>query len=187
MIKEKPILFNSEMVNAILDGKKTQTRRVIKNPEQWMIEDMGDGSFFFEDGNGDSQNVLDYCPYGKQGDRLWVRETWFNPDYADGKGITDFNYYKATDDPNEWKGSWKPSIHMPRWASRINLEVTGVRVERVRDISTHDAISEGILKEPHDSKPHIAYFADLWDSINKKRGYGWDINPWAWVVEFKKL
>lgn len=136
-----------------------------------------------------------------------MRETWYNDDYYAGQDImlslSGLVYYKATEEfPFLYK--WKPSIHMPRWASRITLEVTDVRVERVQDISEQDALAEGVdMETEHGSlciniedasySSNLVYgsaiktvFRKLWDSINLKRGYGWDINPWVWVVEFKR-
>lgn len=197
-IRERPILFNGEMVRAILDGRKTQTRRVIK--AQPVGEWAAPGRTM--------------CPYGLRGDHLWVRETWF--ELVDP--MTSKTYdppracYRATEE-NEvivddgdgaavinkdgtFKSPWSPSIYMPRWASRITLEITNVRVERVQDISEEDAKAEGIIYDPCDHVrrsceeigclgPLIAPFRDFWDSINAKRGYSWDSNPWVWVIEFK--
>ena len=130
------------------------------------------------------------CPYGVPGDRLWVRETF----YSNGMCKNTMScHYRATynglftPDTVPWK--WTPSIFMPRWASRITLEITGVRVERVQDISEEDARAEGIPDE-YRAGHRIYYrprFKTLWDSINAKRGFGWDSNPWVWVVEFKRV
>ena len=177
--KYKPIIFSAPMVKAILDGRKTQTRRIVtvKNKNS--------------------------CPYGQPGDRLWVRETWgvgSRPDPLGGyEGIeyrADEFYLEDSDDlpclrvtppPDvcllDYDSGWMPSIHMPRWASRITLEVTGVRVERLQDISSTDAWAEGIAHSP-DTNP-IHDYAELCESIN---GPGaWDKNPWVWVVEFKRV
>ena len=174
-VKEKPILFKGEMVRAILADKKTQTRRIMKlkmpkNAKKEVGEDYSIVKYFVT------------CPYGKVGDRLWVRES-FSAEY--------FNiFYKATEaDPDKFK--WKPSIHMPRTACRIILEVLNVRVERVQDITGDDAVAEGVpctkLGLTYEKNLCRAQFADLWNSINLSRGYGWDTNPWVWVVEFKRL
>lgn len=166
---ERPIMFTPENVLKILDGKKTQTRRVAK-PQQrpdWKIAD---------------------CPYGLVGDRLWVRETWqYNPYggivYKAGSGIIDC----------AGKG-WRPAICMPRWACRLVLEITDVRIERVQDISPDDAKAEGDkersgLPEYHERGPlcHVDWYRNLWDSINAKRGYGWDTNPLVWAISFRKV
>ena len=202
---EHPILFNSEMVRAILDGRKTQTRRVIK-PQPIPatvhplctanISYLGEGhySILWDTPKGDGGLYRDrdshspfLCPYGIPGDRLWVRETW--------NGNRDIGIaYKATD-PLMNGCPWRPSIHMPRWASRITLEVTNVQVERVQDISEEDAKAEGVCIHNFSEcqrENNLAFwelyrhgFRSLWDSINGKRGYGWDSNPWVWVVKFK--
>jgi len=177
---ERPILFNGEMVRSILDGSKTQTRRVMKPqastfaPSPIRCHELDEGGYGFFDEERDYKS-----PYGKPGDRLWVRETHyvFSAGYKDGRDR--HIVYRATE-PDAPCG-WTPSIHMPRWASRITLEVVSVRVERVQDISEADAASEGtpILQGGNRTE-----FRMLWDSINAKRGYGWDANPWVWVIEF---
>jgi hypothetical protein len=184
--KERPILFNAEMVRAILDGRKTQTRRVIRVQPSGdkVIYDPAIG-FRFHGGPNIKQS-----PYGKVGDELYVRETWSR----NGSCIV----YRST-----WKGNdkkWHPSIHMPKWASRIKLRVTDVRVERLQSISEEDAISEGIWKYGDEDSYKmytattafgttnpIRSFKSLWESINKKRGLGWDKNPWVWVIEFEVI
>ena len=182
-MKERPIIFNTEMVRAILDGRKTQTRRVVKY-KAYTRE--GDPVYPHE------------CPYGEIGDRLWVRETWA---YTDGGGALVMGGIIETVEPqivykaNGYKYSeslkWKPSIHMPRWASRITLEITDVRVERARDISYGDLCKEGFktygLSEKSEMLPASIWFQELWDSLNAKRGYSWKSNPWVWVIEFKPI
>lgn len=186
-MNEHPILFSSEMVRAILEGRKTQTRRVIKPQPYWEV------------GRDIMQYPLD-CPYGQPGDRLWVRETWASHPQLNKVKPKHLNcaeiYYRATCD-NDSHYSWRPSIHMPRWASRITLEVTGVRVERVRDITAEDAVKEGWQEDcgwdnftngqvfRSDTPVSVIDFAYLWDSINAKRGHSWESNPWVFVVEFK--
>ncbi len=196
-VKERPILFSGEMVRAILEGRKTQTRRVVKpQPSEMSV---WHGAIY--EGEIDLKKTpcmeSRSCPYGIPGNRLWVQETFctctdeqrldegFVPSiqtcfHADGK---------ARCDPDEM--TWTPSIHMPRIASRITLEITGVRVERVQDISPHDALSEGIVEHPAivGNKPsgfHIDAFRILWDSLPKP-GAKWDDNPWVWVIEFKRV
>ncbi|MBY0483473.1 hypothetical protein [Nitrosomonas sp.] len=188
--KERPILFNGEMVRALLDGRKTQTRRVCKGQRELS-------------NNHDFQ--LDRCPFGKSGDRLWVRETWQGPlfddeipeDWNSDKYKTpEYCYYKAsgdscdfTDADDNFVERWSPSIHMPRWASRILLEVTNVRVERLQDISEEDAIAEGIISPMFgsdlDRMQYRAGFQNLWESINGKGS--WDLNPWVWCITFEIL
>lgn len=184
MSKEKPILMNSESVRAILGGRKTQTRRVIKPQPEILSAPMGAKTIWWKGRDGWlPASIREYCPYGKVGDRLWVKETF--------KIIDSFVWYKA-DGMYIKKRKWKPSIFMPHWASRITLEVVDIRVERVQDISREDVIAEGcegMQGEPREkSLPvHQVVFADLWDSINAKRGYGWDMNPFVWVIVFKQI
>ncbi len=185
--KERPILYSAPMVRAYLDGTKTQTRRIIK-PSWWRCLDPEDEE--------DQAQALTMCPYGKPGDRLWGRET-FAP--TDGDGSTPCSViYRADDnrgveDPAEV--TWKPSIFMPRWASRMLAEVVSVRVERVQDISEEDAIAEGVQALPigPDRRPFLGKiptrsardgFRMLWKSINGLES--WEANPWVWVVEFKR-
>ena len=172
-VKERPILFSGAMVRAILEGRKTQTRRVVKPTS----------------GPHSIEKTI-----GRPGDLLWVRETWGIHDadparawFRADPGVEDC-VAKST---AGWK--WRPSIHMPRWASRITLRLTDVRVERVQEISADDAIAEGIDR-PGTMNPYIdgnamvrAVFRNLWDSINAKRGYGWDVNPWVWVLVFEPV
>lgn len=204
--KERPILFSGAMVRAILAGRKTQTRRAVKpQPTHFLggpgiTDDRGNPfprSPAIED--GDYSRVIT-CPYGQPGDRLWVRETWCpiypqDPHYNGGHpiGID----YKASHsrESHQWRvmddlgtRRWKPSIHMPRWASRIALEITGVRVERLQDISPDDSIAEGAWKieDRELARGHeaVAAYRQLWEQIN---GAGsWDANPWVWVIEFKR-
>lgn len=234
-MKERPILFSAPMVRAILEGRKTQTRRVVKpvgNDDGFVILDYGNGGWPYRSDDGDSTThtvkrggklYLDEtphdCPYGQPGDRLWVRETWRHTasSVEEARAITeDITSGIAVD----WRATyvencmnilgfsredaemaddfetWRPSIHMPRWASRITLEITGVRVERLADISKDDAMAEGIVLQPdggfgladsthyHFIDPTDSY-CSLWESIN---GAGsWLANPWVWVVEFKRL
>jgi len=193
-MKERPILFNGPMVQAIREERKTQTRRVMKpQPPDWTgdLFPLSNGKWRARHpstvGRPSAASPVFRCPYGILGDRLWVRETWA---LVDGE-----LWYRAdTDEPERIK--WKPSIYMPRDYSRITLEVTGVRVKRVQDISVGDAMEEGIDEIPHlwEALPELpgpSHFVDafriLWDSINTKRGFGWEANPWVWVVEFRNL
>lgn len=204
MKRERPILFSAPMVRAILDGRKTQTRRIVKPPPsgEWCPL-VGDFHETVEDSSGDVYpgplvfGAYDdcesaRCPYGRPGDRLWVRETWFSSTpktpsrvrYAadDLIRLEDGLFARAVCKPPKWR----PSIHMPRWASRITLEIVAVRVERLRGISDTDAIREGIPDYPDftgDSPVHD--YSALWESINGKGS--WDLNPWVWVIEFKRV
>jgi len=186
------------MVRAILDGRKTMTRRPVKQQPE-AVSRVG-RPFWWVGGfrlDANARNPL-RCPYGVVGDQLWVRETWQYE--REGTGCPDDNgfLYRATDpgwDDNGTGLRWRSPIHMPRRASRITLEVTDVRVERVQDISDADAIAEGV--NPQDwpvsnipaamREPHGYAFAQLWDFINAKRGYSWESNPWVWVVCFKRI
>lgn len=241
-MKEHGMLFKGEMIRAILDGTKTQTRRVIK-PQPTHL---GDGLMEWRGRNGAEPFAMtDACPHGIPSDRLWVREAiWHqqimvephypgtyqcgefveNPpwmEYADpwmfepskpgdpsteglGDAISDHIRYCATDDDPTQEGderaSWvkRPSIHMPRFASRLTLSIKDVRVERVQDISSDDAAEEGIryaagsyelewMTPVARERQRIRDFHKLWNAINVKRGYGWDVNPWVWVVSFEKI
>ena len=193
--KPKGILFSTEMVRAILDGRKTQTRRIITvdndfetnpvclPPDQW------DGRFRFVE-NLPGYGVLaircqyltpKYQPYNV----LWVRETWQYIEGASGHGYA----YKAGGGIYNVTSVWRPSIHMPRKAARIFLRVTDVRVERLQDITTQDIKAEGVEKSSF-TEAYRGYereFINLWDSINAKRGYEWEINPFVWVYTFERI
>ena len=141
--------------------------------------------------------IADACPYGQSGDRLWVREAWAHThdsveacraEFEDalGPGMNG-PFYRATDEA-PYTLRWRPSIHMPRWASRITLEVTGVRVERVQDITQEDCLAEGIAQwEEGYELTAQEVFRKGWNALNMKRGFGWDTNPWVWVVSFRRL
>ncbi len=209
MSEERPILFGGPMIKAILECRKTMTRRVIK-PDISSGFDAGHGPEdakagypFVEDEYGNFHKATDFCPYGKPGELMWVRET-FGPGLGDNPTPTlGYVAYRADGEyPARLKDThvWRPSIFMPRWASRITLKITEARVERLQDISEEDAIAEGItgphdvgyqaFRVPGDSKPRYSSaksaFADLWDSINAKRGFGWDTNPWLWAIRFER-
>ena len=211
-MKERPILFSGPMVRAILDGRKTQTRRILKPQPEGGIQF---GAIATPHGVVNGKGTQLTCRFGLRGDRLWVRETWrgvvqINPPYAPleygvARYVPDQEHcskveYAATQQLDA--EPWRPSIHMPRWASRITLEITGVRVERLQDVSSEDALAEGIHTIPHGmegnfysalrTEPHrdnwrcaADAFCELWESIN---GDGsWAANPWVWVIEFKRL
>jgi len=199
-MKEHPILFSTPMVQAILAGNKTMTRRVIK-PQPTFVNQVYNYALLMEDENKPSKEIKG--PYGQPGDILWVRETWRNISVKPIEcPVYDYREYYS----DKYYGppiKWKPSIHMPKAAARIWLEVVSVRVERLNEITAIDAKHEGIgdlfLEDcayddkykniPWNQEEGLAVhqFARLWDSINAKRGYGWDTNPWVWVVEFKVL
>lgn len=233
-MRERPILFFGSMVRAILEGRKTQTRRVVKPQPNAsrvariaLMPPRADGTCeeLWWDGIGSVAGKVPPCPYGVPGDRLWVRETFalesnFNvdsndaypPPFSDGRPVRHVPddgewgeywqqaHYRATDPEPEldYEGSedpgckWKPSIHMPRWASRLLLEVKAVRVERLQEISEADAHAEGvhvhpIMRADEPISTHREQFGFLWDSINAKRGHSWESNPWVWVVEFERV
>ena len=213
-MKERPILFNGAMVRAILNGRKTQTRRVIK-PEWSRCLDLNDMD--------DREQARIRAPLGRTGDQLWVRETWAAvhvsrdfetgvpddvvgsphiPEAEDDDVVEGYwrPVYAASDpcasDSVEDRGfRWRPSIHMPRWASRINLALVDVRTERLKAISWTDARAEGISCSSHDFPGGFCTGAcgalshawiDLWDSVAKPE-HSWDANPWVWVYEFKRV
>lgn len=201
-VKERPILFSGRMVRAILEGHKTQTRRVVKfmsreDPTHFVLCDNGLWqAASHDDGSDFPVGPAFPCPYGKPGDQLWVRETW--QQYQEGPGgqratidvpCRNVGNLCYAADFDEDPPRWRPSIHMPRWASRIQLEVTGVRVERVQDITYGDCKEEGVDMSDVVYEPDWDFrsFQTLWDSINADRGYGWESNPWVWVVKFKQV
>ena len=203
MSKERPIIFSAPMVRAILEGRKSMTRRIVKfndsgrvklNGKQWHIED---------------PDAINGCPYGTVGDRLWVKETFM--------GTKDCLSYRATDPRQVIEfgfDRWTPSIHMPRWASRITLEITAIRVERLQEITNQDAQKEGppwanphrhgpeglefdehpgkIIRDPYADRHNtgindcwICAFRMIWSDIH---GPGsWDRNDWCWVIEFRRI
>lgn len=225
-MKERPVIFNGEMVRAILDGRKTQTRRVMKvQPEspgfglRFITESLNSrdaGKYFWSQsdacGINKPRSKPFACPFGQVADRLWVRETfaafdadWKHPgkphDLKDGPWPNVVYPASVAKIPD---GTCRPSIHMPRWASRIMLEITAVRVERLNDISEEDARAEGVGSAiwfaakgvPEDEwvslgkrgaieSSHINQFATLWESIYG--GESWSANPWCWVIEFKRV
>lgn len=209
-MKERPILFQGAMVRALLAGTKTQTRRAVKGLAlDWLGPEGFTPEFVANPGN-------DLCPYGFAGDRLWARETWQYADWTDdgypwiGYQADGAKELIERGIPEEWgerlidiwaelslepnfgidnraaDRRWRPSIHIPRWASRILLEVTAVRVERLQEISDADALAEGCSSaDMRDGDRLASVYARLWESIN---GPGsWDTNPWVWVVEFRRV
>lgn len=227
-MKERPILFNTAMVRAILDGHKTQTRRPMKpQPTDFTSHPDPSGSELWPAINKNGYCACMDCPFGQPGDRLWVKETWADVNSEYGPAIVyraDQSLSPWTDwckkpGPDEGAGpsmnyeeypgeyvmwwtdllngapdhGWRPSIHMPRWASRIDLEITDVRVERLRDISEDDAIAEGVEAIPIAAVPRQATwdnrqdFAQIWNKIYAAKNLGWDDNPWCWVVEFRMV
>ena len=197
---DKPIIFSGPMVRAIIDGRKTQTRRVIRTTG---YANIFDGSwtdqYVLDDGNAEWR--ARYTPYAV-GDRLWVKETWAKTPISPIISSIDdpIVVYRAYDARCDYGGPWKSPIFMPRAASRLTLIVEGVKVERLQDISEEDARAEGLLladaggvqcwrgqdRSPVTPCASVA-FQDLWDSINAKRGYGWSENPWVVAVSFRPV
>lgn len=222
-MKERPMLFSGPMVRALLDDSKTQTRRVMKTQlvyglvanlfNSWYLPRGDSGGTLYPNGK---EKILATCPYGQPGERIWVRETFVQGwDYdpvtdriqqfdVDGKQLPMKTWYRADGadigwcDADGWQANtpWKPSIHMPRSASRINLEITQVRIERLQSISESDAMAEGIVRQPdggygladtthyHATDPRQSYFS-LWEAINGDGSV--EANPWVWCVTFRRL
>lgn len=222
-MKQRPIIFNTEMVRAILDGRKTQTRRPM-NPQphkewqplsakaEWFTPTVIDKKGFYQPAKNDVFGVSNedqgfVSPFGAIGDQLWVRETWYQKghycmpmwDGADDEdafwsGTNQAKYFasdrieKVSHKFGEYFWRKRPSIHMPRWAARIILEVTDVRVERVQDISERDAWAEGFDGYDDDvtgGKNGYSEFCEAWQSIYGEQS--WQSNPWVWVIEFKVI
>jgi len=211
-MKELPILMNGDAVRAILDGRKTQTRRPIRpQPTGWNPTPNVKGAWLFcVAGDMDYSEGPFKSSFGAPGDRLWAREAWGGLFWCKEAGLNVLQYrdvpktiriqshceqvyYKATDDDDDLTGCWVPSIHMPRWVSRITLEVARVWVEQVQEISEDDAKAEGITVS-YDPAYSYRYdltfrggFTALWDSIYAAKGFGWNDNPWVFGCEFKVL
>ncbi|MEE4694759.1 hypothetical protein V2K91_05865 [Pseudomonas alliivorans] len=208
--KERPMLFSAPMVRVILSGQKTVTRRALK--VQPRIDASGNfcvgGANYGQDIYGKPVTkhfVRSDCPYGQPGDRLWVREAWQADAQVDSVAPRDLSQgepiqypadgaYRQTGCSMITPGKTRPSIHMPRWVSRILLEITDVRVERLQDISRSDIRAEGLECPPElasdDVSPNYrdwypAAWRDLWESINGAES--WNANPWVWAVEFKQV
>lgn len=218
-MRERPIIFNSEMVRAVMEGRKVQTRRAVKFPlrDKDLGCELSGNELAGEVSGGNYRN----CPFGAVGDRLWVRETWSVVSHAFdddglmidcvpdrpakavhekpfGRGYYSGHAIYAADGGFTWgdddgcvdgRSCWKPSIHMPRWASRITLEITGVRVERLTALSDDDARNEGcptqLPHNPEDEHQARTWFRGLWAEIYVEDS--WQANPWVWVIEFKRV
>ena len=228
-MKEKPILFSTDMVKAILEGRKTVTRRIIKPQPLETGDWQRQPTWYWKGGkpllrasygadyvhtqeDAVKRAMLKVCPYGQVGDRLWVREThyryghWILTGELTKTGKPEYIFISHSSEVRHWDNppekicrgrnqvGWfkRPSIFMPRWASRINLEITGVRVERLQEITWQDCKAEGITLETdlfptvNPESKYLDRFKRLWDFLNAKRGYGWSANPWVWVIEFKR-
>ncbi len=199
-MRERPILFSTEMVKAILAGRKTMTRRIVKpqpviGDERYTPSRTGGvayrkawiwiKSIHWDLYEKPSEHLFRFCPYGQVGDRLWVRETFAPSQMMSGK--TEITYKADGGNPPSYLMAdgkeipcyWKPSIFMPRWASRITLEITNIRAEQLQETTEADAVREGFSK--------LIYFLNYWDKLNMNRGYAQELNPWVWVIEFKRL
>ena len=210
-MKEIPMLFSNEMVQALLAGRKTMTRRVIKQAIGWdavwkptkIKEEHLDGIPRYEMRVGTQYSLPWFkCPYGQVGDILWVRESVSYFRQADGRIQREKTKYKADE---KWNGNklikWKPSIHMPKEACRLKLKITNIRVERLTDITEKDAIAEGVEQKfshlfnewrfkdyanvKDDWRSAVSSFQSLWASINGIDA--WDEDPWVWVIEFERV
>lgn len=197
-MKERPIIFSKPMVTAILEGRKSQTRRVIQHRHAYCTFNAGPDGGHVHKGparipDGDEGLLAldwlrNHCPYGSPGDRLWVREAWRAPweynarpprDIPHGVEVR-YEVDHSGNTPNKW-GKFRHARFMPRWASRLTLEIVSIRVERLGDCSEADAWAEGVqLDDMHTTA--LSAYRELWESIN---GPGaWGANPWVWVVEF---
>jgi hypothetical protein len=220
--KERPILFSAPMVRAILDGRKTVTRRQVKGWQipvedasvaagerhRWMAIAQRDSRYGFGVfGATEAECAKDLeefapCPYGRRGDRLWVREAWQADAQVDSVAPRELSHGEPIRYPADWDfrqtgcamikpGKIRPSIHMPRWACRILLEITDVRVERLQDISRADIRAEGLQCPPEasdDVSPNYRdWYPAAWKELWNSTGGDWDANPWVWVVEFKRV
>lgn len=203
----KPILFNTAMVQAILEGRKTVTRRAIKPQPAGALRPMGAGSCWPGCFEASGEERI-YSPPYQPGDILWVRETW-TPG-PDGSYI----YKASVECPDAWRGTWRPSIHMPRAAARIFLRVTAVKTARLQEVEKEDVLREGVepkyyaggckcawafegcMEKPCTNRDgyidlcHWMPFSELWDKTMKpadRSAYGWEANPWVWVIEFERI
>ncbi|WP_309086423.1 hypothetical protein [Chelativorans sp.] len=200
---DRPILFSAPMVRALLDGRKTQTRRVIESTNIPHLR--RDDDIVITRGSGLAARNYRFRRKYVAGDRLWVREAWRCNGWAsdlatifyrasEGDGYTAMceQYPVAGKRPLRVTGTWHPGIHMPRWVSRLTLIVTDVRVQRLQEVSEQDAVAEGCpgrlgpnpdFPDEWDPSP-VEQFRDLWDSLNAHRGLGWDANPWVAAIAF---
>ncbi|ARN49386.1 hypothetical protein [Pseudomonas aeruginosa] len=200
-MKERPILFTGPMVRAILEGRKTVTRRVV-SPQPDFLGSMVDPNTPFKTLDAGLHARIT-CPYGEPGDRLWVREAWAADAQVDAIAPSDLSqgepiWYPADLSVRQTgcsmisKGRVRPSIHMPRWACRILLEITAVRVERLQDITRSGIRAEGLQCPPElcsdDVSPNYRdWYPAAWRELWESTGGDWDANPWVWVVEFKRV
>ncbi len=224
-MKITPIIFSAGMIRTLLDGLKTQTRRVVKPQPSFpgYCPTKKDKGLHWASEDHFRKGGIYHCPYGRPSDLLWVRESCYAHELSDCEAEEseereedyipyglDGVIYKADDhfEPiknsieasDSWvkmhhyrgkRGATVPSIHMPRWASRLTLRITNIKMERVQEINSGDAMTEGFMVHSRDiggmmiSITPLFWFEDLWNSINEKRGQGWSTNPWVWVIEFE--
>lgn len=219
-MKERPILFNEQRVHALLSGQQSQTRRIMKSQLLGPSQDNHEGCYGIDvlknqqQGNHvlGMENVSYHCPYGQPGDRLWVRETWRGPiiapqdveEYAHSPDRfkspyycqyrADISQFSNVADEDHHVG-WQAGIHMPRWASRIDLQINNIRVEKVQDISDDDVLAEGVQTDAHFLNH---FFTMHHEAISAKDAYrkqwtlqyggaSWVVNPWVWVIEFSRI
>ena len=218
-MSDRPIIFSGPSVRAILEGRKSQTRRALKPQPptgEWDVGLLRAAKIFptVVDRHGEEQPGTECfgatsecgewclrCPYGGPGDRLWVRETWLQECGGDNSCRACIVYRADSSDGKLGPGFvWKPSIFMPRWASRLTLRINDVRVQRLQEISEVDCLAEGIPplsdsdywtppipKNPNTRAIYGGAYCKLWNEINAARGFGWDANPWVWVIEFERV
>ena len=193
-IMDRPIIFSDESIVQILLDRKTQTRRALRKQPKFSICPLpaSPSGYAYTEADDQPKRHVPGCPYGKVGDRLWVREWWTTEHRAfDGEPSENFRaqvtshserlYYRSDSPDIRDSRYWRNPIFMPRWASRRELEITAVRLERRHDISCADVLAEGC----HGSDWHE--YAELWDHLNARRGFDWESNPWVWVLEFRRV
>jgi len=218
-MKERPILFSDQRVRALLSGQQRQTRRIMKSQLFGPGQDNHEGCYGIDvlsnhlQGNKvlGMENLSYHCPYGQPGDRLWVRETWRGPvvpaaemtryqQSSQAFKAREYCQYRADssiydDNEQEEHSGWQAGIHMPRWASRIDLIVTGVRVEKIQEISDWDVLAEGVQVDSHFLN---SFFTQHSEAVSPKDAYrkqwalqygdtSWEVNPWVWVIEFERI
>lgn len=220
-MKERPILFSDQRVRALLSGQQSQTRRIMKSQLFGPGQDNHEGCYGIDVLNNHLQgnrvmgmeNLSYHCPYGQPGDKLWVRETWRGPviepdemaEYQRSPAAfksarycqyrADTSQFATAELDEQEQFGWQAGIHMPRWASRIDLVVTGIRVEKIQDISDDDVIAEGVQTDSHFLNNFFTMHSEAVSSKDAYRkqwalqygGTSWEVNPWVWVIEFERV
>ncbi|MDR3572833.1 MAG: hypothetical protein P4L50_03145 [Anaerolineaceae bacterium] len=206
-MKERPIIFSSQMVRAILEGRKTQTRRALRKQPIDIIPMNVPNEWITLHTRNPGHGHIATCRFGIPGDRLWVRETWATVKSYDhlkpsliprGDARWPMVWYAA--DPwggiktttSTFVGKERSGIFMPRWASRITLEIVNIRVNQVQSMLMNEVVCEGVFpymmpKELGDPRDPMTQYIDLWDKLNSKRGFSWSSNPWVWVITFRRI